>query len=209
MKQKQIKFLFLTLGILICAGLSWKLYDFFASLDNKPDKKNVVQQITMIRPPPPPPEPPPPPPEPEIEEEIEEEVIEELEDAMPDEMDSEPVGDNLGLDAEGGAGSDGFGLVGRKGGRGIVGGGYAGLIQRELTDLLIEDKELRRREYLFILKVWVDKFGKIERYDLNQKTGEKKEKHLLENALAKLEKLSEAPPLELPQPITLRIRSQF
>ena len=37
--------------------------------------------------------------------------------------DNTPAGDKLGLDAEGGAGNDAFGLVGKKGGRSLLAGG--------------------------------------------------------------------------------------
>ena len=68
----------------------------------------IVQKL--CEPPPPPPEEPEP--EPEVEEPIEEQPVEE---AMPDEpMDEAPAAD-LGVDGDASAGSDGFGLVARKG----------------------------------------------------------------------------------------------
>src|ERR1700722_13074285 len=85
----------------------------------------VVQEVHLIRPPPPPPpeEKPPPPPPPE------EKVITPQAQPKPDPTPDNhpPPSQNLGLDAEGGAGGDAFGLVGNKGGRDLLGsGGSAG-----------------------------------------------------------------------------------
>ena len=59
-----------------------------------------------------------------------------------------PPGDELGLDAEGGAGSDGFGLRAKKGGRGLIGGGdrnrwYEGQVQR---DLFLSEEQLAQSD---------------------------------------------------------------
>ena len=80
-------------------------------LFNKPPHtKKVVQQITMIQPPPPPPPPEVKPPEPEVEEEKIEEPEPEQEPEPAPEESNEPPAEELGLDADGAAGSDGFGL---------------------------------------------------------------------------------------------------
>jgi len=51
----------------------------------------------------------------------------EPEEPLPDVPDEKPAGDT-GLDAEGTAGSDAFGLVGRKGGKGLLGEGVEVLL---------------------------------------------------------------------------------
>src|SRR5688500_11671398 len=84
-------------------------------------KRQVAQVVQRARRQPPRPEPPPPPPPPEekIEEPLEQETPEE---APPDESQAP---EQLGLDAEGVAGGDSFGLAARKGGRDLVGTGGA------------------------------------------------------------------------------------
>src|SRR5262245_32752854 len=97
-----------------------------ATEETKPAKK--VVQVQVFRPPPPPPpevEPPPP----EIKEEVDVPEPEPVVDSP--EVPDVPPGEQLGLDAEGVAGADAFGLVGRKGGRDLLAGGsrnqwYAG-----------------------------------------------------------------------------------
>ncbi|HAZ42809.1 MAG TPA: TonB-dependent receptor, partial [Methylococcaceae bacterium] len=41
----------------------------------------------------------------------------------PEQAEEPPPGENLGVDADGAAGGDSFGLVGKKGGSGFLGGG--------------------------------------------------------------------------------------
>ena len=102
---------------LVVLGLVWLIRDMKKDPEQK---RQVAQQVQLIRPPPPPPEQPPPPPPPP-EEKIEEPLPQETpEDAPPD--DAAPQ-EQLGLDTEGVAGSDGFGLAARKGGRDLVGTG--------------------------------------------------------------------------------------
>ncbi len=177
--------------------------------DDKPAKK-MVQQVTLIAPPPPPP--PPPEMEPEIEEEqIEEEVPEEVpEEAMPEEM-GEVAGDDLGIDADGTAGSDGFGLVGRKGGRGLLGGGnsYTQALQAIFTDIINNDDELRYEDYLAIVRIWVNQEGALNRFEVDERSGNEKAQQMLELALAQVGQLERPPPLEMPQPIKFRLRNRL
>ena len=111
-------------------------FAFGALKGSKAPEPPKVQEISLIQPPPPPPPPPkleePPPPE-QVMEEPPPEPEPIAEEAPADEA---PPGDELGLDADGTAGSDGFGLRGKKGGRGLIGGGdrnrwYAGQLQRQ------------------------------------------------------------------------------
>jgi periplasmic protein TonB len=103
-----------------------------------PPTKKVVQEIHVIRPPPPPPDEPPPPPPPEEKVDVHEP------DPEPDPTPSNepPPSEQLGLDAEGGAGSDAFGLAGRPGGRDLLASGgsafnyYGGLAKNEINEQL-------------------------------------------------------------------------
>src|SRR5215470_1715179 len=83
-----------------------------------PQSKKVVQEIKVIRPPPPPPDlPPPPPPPPE--EKVKIPDPQQKPDPTP--SNDPPPGDQLGVDAAGEGAGDGFGLVGRPGGRDLIG----------------------------------------------------------------------------------------
>lgn len=179
--------------------------------DDNIKPKKMVQQITVIRPPPPPP-PEVKPPEPEEPEIKEEEIIEDSpDDPMPEPADEAPAGEDLGVDADGGAGGDAFGLVGRKGGRGLLsggGGGYAAMGQRAINDAILEDKKLRRFQYRAILKVWYGADGSVSRYEVDFASGDEDAKPRLELILSKLD-LGGPPPSDMKQPAKYRVNSKL
>lgn len=192
--------------VVLAVGLAVWMKNFVG--DQPVEQKKIIQQVSIIAPPPPPPPPPKQEPEPEIEEEPMEELMDE---SMPDEPMDNSLASDLGIDAEGAAGSDGFGLAARKGGRGLLGGGspYAADVQTQITDLLTADDKLKYKEYSVVLKVWVDQFGKLEKYQVQQQSGNPEVEDLLRDAIASISGFGASPPLEMPQPIKLRIRSQL
>lgn len=174
-----------------------------------PAPKKVVQEIRVIRPPPPEELPPPPPPPPE-----EKVDLNEPEPAPDPVANNEPPPGNLGLDAEGGAGSDGFGLEGRKGGRGLLGSSgsaftwYAGLLKGEILDELQRVKSARNGAYSVSVKVWIRSDGSVERIRLAQSTGDRARDRDIEDALSRINRVSQGPPADMPQPVSLRIVSR-
>ncbi|MEQ1801394.1 MAG: energy transducer TonB [Gammaproteobacteria bacterium] len=177
----------------------------------KPSKK-LIQQVQIIRPPPPPPTPPPPPPEPE------EVDVPEPEEPEPEQADAEqpPAGDQLGLDAEGVAGADGFGLLGRKGSRDLLGAGssdqyswYGQILKSDLIDKLAEIRDLRRERYSVVVRLWLAPDGRIQKFKVVTSTGDARLDRDLVAALESLDRVSEMPPAGLPQPVRLRIVSRI
>lgn len=173
-------------------------------------KRDVPQVVQIVRPPPPPPEQPPPPPPPE--EKIEEPLPQETPDPEP--ADEAPPAESLGLDADGVAGGDGFGLAARRGGSDITGTGgaafawYTGLLKDTILDTLQEDERVRKGTYKVTVRVWLDSDGRVERTQLADSTGNRELDSAIEQALGRLGRLRESPPMEMPQPITLRIVSR-
>lgn len=203
----------LTLAIVVAV---YMLQDIF----KKPvQQKKQVQQVTMIQPPPPPPPPPPEqkPPEPEPEPEKLPEPEPEPE-PKPEEA-QEPPGEELGVDADGTAGSDGFGLIGKKGGRGLLGGSggnailwYGGQVKRGLEEALqkLLDETARNAGYTVYLKVWVNTDGSVNRAELAQASGKKEVDESMKAALEKLSfTLPKPPPENMPQPIKIRLTSKI
>lgn len=177
--------------------------------DAPPAQKKVVQEIRVIRPPPPEQLPPPPPPPPEEEVDVTEP------EQQPDPVASnEPPPGNLGLDADGTAGGDAFGLLGRKGGRDLLGSGgsayawYAGLLKGEILDQLQEVKAARSGAYSVVVKVWVRSDGSVERIRLAQSSGDRARDSAIETALARIGRISQGPPADMPQPVSLKIVSR-
>lgn len=169
----------------------------------------LIQQISIVMPPPPPPPPEIKPPEPEVEE-LE---IEEPEPLVEDDS-AEAPGEELGLDADGVAGGDAFGLLAKKGGRGLLGGGdqnawYAGILQRELQRLLSNDESIRGLgEYSVIVSISLSADGYVQDSQLLSGSNNPKLDAALRSALSAGVRLSREPPADLPQPIRLRISSR-
>ena len=176
-----------------------------------PVPKKVVQTVQLIRPPPPPPviEKPPEP-------KVEEEKIPEPEQPPPETASNDPpAGDRLGLDAEGGAGSDAFGLVGNKGGRGLLASGgdrfawYAGVLHDDLLARLSEHPDIRQRAYSVNVRLWLDGKGGVTRVALASSTGDHDLDRELQTLLGSMEKVAQAPPSDMPQPVQIRIVSRL
>jgi len=170
----------------------------------------VAQEIHIIRPPPEelPPPPPPPPPEEKVD------IPDPQQEPDPTPSDEPPPAEQLGLDAEGGAGSDGFGLAARKGGRDLLASGgsafswYAGLLKNAILDGLQNEARAHSGSYTVMVKVWVRPDGTIERIALAQSSGDKERDRAIEAALARISRISQGPPADMPQPVSLQIVSR-
>ena len=182
--------------------------------DSEKPRKQTVHNIALLKPPPPPPPPKPKEklPEPEIKKE--EVKIDQPKPDAPNEDDA-PEGKQLGVDAEGGAGSDGFGLVGNKGGRDLLAGGtkgafafYTNQLQRHLQDELAKNRKLKRLDYRVMVRVWLSKSGSVQRVDLGGSSGDAEVDEALRMALAAAPALRDAPPENMPQPIRIRIMNR-
>jgi len=199
------------LGVLVLlagGGAFWLVRSF---LDSAPvAQKKVAQEIRIIRPPPLPELEPPPPPPPEDDVD----VPEPEEQPDPTQSDEAAPAEQLGLDAQGTAGGDGFGLVGRKGGRDLLASGgsayawYAGLLKTEILEQLQDEKRARTGSFSVLVRVWVRQDGTIERIGLAQSSGDRERDHAIEQALGRIGRISQAPPADMPQPVSLRIVSR-
>jgi protein TonB len=168
--------------------------------------RDVPQVVQLIRPPPQETPPPPPPPPEKIEEPLPQDQ------PTPDQTPDSPS-ERLGLDADASAGSDAFGLAARKGGADLVGTGTAifGRVNAQLSsaiqDALADDERVRKGNYAVVMKVWVARDGSVERATIIQGTGKREVDRAIEQT-ALHARLQEPPPLEWPQPVTLKIVSK-
>lgn len=190
------------------------LKDMFAA---PVQKKKQIQMISLVQPPPPPPpkeEPPPP----EIKEEVKIDEPEPQPDEPPEQAaeDAPPPGEDLGVDADGGAGSDAFGLVGRKGGRDLLGGSsgseyawYANVLQQDIADLLSDNNKIRQSRYIIEVQLWFEQNGKVKKAKLIKSSGDAAMDRSIQLALNEMGNLRERPPEGIPQPVRLRIESRL
>ena len=184
----------------------WFIHGIVSNTSKKPP--HVVENVVLIRPPPPPEEPPPPPPPPE---KVEESLPQ---DEPPPAPDNAPAASpQLGLDAEGTAGGDSFGLAARQGGSDITGTGgaifawYTGKLKNEVSDRLSSDDKLRGKKYSVGVQIWIEADGRIK-VRLTNGSGNREIDNAIAADLAALGRISESPPIEMPQPISLQIVSR-
>jgi TonB family protein len=209
------------LGIVFSLAIVSAIYLLMHTFQKPPHLKKIVQQLTMIQTPPLPPPPPleQTPQAPELkEEQLEAEIPEKEPEPAPKQVDAPPAGE-LGLDADGVAGADGFGLAGHKGGQSILGGNggsammwYGGQIKDQLEDglqNLLADTPATRSGYNVLIEVWVGADGRINRCELTGGSGQAAVDQEIRNALVKLKlDVGKPPPENMPQPVKIRLISK-
>ncbi|MFH0725685.1 MAG: TonB family protein [Pseudomonadota bacterium] len=230
--QKQQKNIFLLVGgitlVLICVAV------FAVKLlvsDDGQKRKKQIQMVTILTPPPPPP--------PKIKEKLPEpEVVKKEEIVEPKEKEPEPEpvedqqakdepppGQDLGIDGEGGDGSDGFGLAARKGGRSLIGGSsgggsrslmikyawYTSLIQEELRKKLNkcfeENGGIPSGNPKAVVQITLSEEGNILACELQNSSGDSHMDHAVQTSF-KTAKISEPPPTDMPRTIKLKISAR-
>jgi protein TonB len=201
-------------GLALLAVVALLLMKF---LSGPTAKQSGIHQIALIKqPPPPPPKPPEKPPEPpKVKEEVK--IDQPKDEPKPDEpkaADDKPASDKpLGVDAEGGAGSDGFGLAGNKGGRDFLttggGGGayYSGLIQRQFYEALSRNRKVLKEEFKVVVKVWLGDDGKVQKADIITGSGNPKVDDLIQLTLLDMTPLKDIPPSSM-RPMQLRLSNR-
>jgi protein TonB len=194
------------LVLMLFGGAIWFIHSIVSKKENKPPR--VVENVTLIRPPPPPDEPPPPPPPEKVEEQL-------PQDEPPPSPDNAPAPTpQLGLDAEGSAGGDSFGLAARQGGSDITGTGgavfawYTGKLKSAVSDRLSSDEKLRGKKYTVGVRIWIEADGRIKDVRVINGTGNREIDNAIAADLVAMGRLSDSPPLEMPQPVNLQIVSR-
>jgi TonB family protein len=206
--------------VFLCAGV---LLVKMLLTDDGQKRRRQVQTVTLLKPPPPP-KIKEKPPEPEVKKEdkiIEPEVEELPQDDLEDQAeDDASMDDELGLDSDGSAGSDGFGLKAKKGGRSLIGGSssllgkyawYTQIIQTEIrkkVDAYMErNGGLPEGELQTFVQLLLDDEGNIVSYRLYHSSGNPDMDAAVEEAL-RLTKISEPPPAGMPREMKVKISSK-
>lgn len=195
--------------------------------EDGPHNKSSVTTVTLLKPPPPL-QVKEKPPEPEIKQiQKKEEIIDQIPKDEPKnaENDSTPAGDKLGLDAEGKAGSDAFGLAGKKGGRSLLAGGdgmgrlsllskFAGYtkmveteIRKKVMHRLDEDGGIPKGKLQTIVRISVDSNGAVLASKIIGSSGNNKMDEAVISSIVHI-KLSEPPPEGMPRTMNIKISSQ-
>jgi len=196
-----------------------------------PRKKEPVA-VTLLKPPPPPPEVKEKPPEPQVQKDTPKEIVTPAEAQQPDDspdqsQDNAPQGEDLGVEGEGGAGDNAFGLRAKKGGRDVTlggGGGGAGRfslmakygwynqkisdeIRRQVRKRLESDGGMPKGKYQLLVKVTLDAGGTIVEYTITTHSGNQRVDKAVQESLVGM-RMSEPPPEGMPRRMTIKVSSQ-
>lgn len=206
----------IVLAVILFAGSIFGLYKY---LQGSQSKAPAVHNIALIKqPPPPPPKPPEKPPEPpKIKEEVKIDQPKEL--PKPEQAkapDEKPASDKpLGLDADGKAGSDDFGLASNKGGTELTrtggGGGtgayYSGLLQRQFFEALTRNRKILGEQFRVVVKVWLGDDGKVQKADIVSGSGNAQVDDMIQLTLMEMGPLKDVPPSSM-RPMQLRLTNR-
>ena len=186
------------LALLVVAALL--LMKFLSGPAAKP---SGIRQVALIKQPP------------KVKEEVK--IDQPKDEPKPDEpkaADDKPASDKpLGVDAEGGAGSDGFGLAGNKGGRDFLttggGGGayYSGLLQRQFHEALSRNRKVLKEEFRVVVKIWLGDDGRVQKADIVTGSGNPKVDDLIQLTLLDMTPLKDIPPSSM-RPMQLRLSNR-
>ncbi len=196
-------------ALLMIMGFVWFVRTMMAAKTANPQR--MIETVQLIQPPPPPPpdQPPPPPPE-----KTEEALPKDTPEPSPKDQEPPPAGP-LGLDAQGAAGEDAFGLAARAGGGDLVGGNgnaafawYTNRLKDAILNKLSGDGRIGSKKFSLSVRVWIEADGRIKQVKLATTTGDGALDKAIEADLSSLVQLSDAPPLEMPQPVSLKIVSR-
>lgn len=222
-KKSHSKLIWIVSGVSIAVLLFvGTLAAYFLVSEDEGKKRRQVQMVHLLKPPPPP-KIEEKPPEPEIKKEMKkEEIIEpEVKAPQPKQDNSPPPGKNLGVDAEGGAGSDGFGLVGNKGGAALIGGGGGSLmgkyawytqmiqdqIKRDLLQRLQQKGGIPKGKIQAVVKIVMNDKGNIVKYQILDSSGNKLVEEAVSETLSRAT-ISRPPPEGMPLKMSLKISAQ-
>jgi periplasmic protein TonB len=191
-------------GILLLLGFVQFVHVMMGAKTGKSTRQ--VQIVQIIRPPPPPPDQPPPPeksPEP-----LPKDVPEPTPDQQPDQAPDQP----LGVDADGSAGGDAFGLAARRGGSDLIGGTgtapfawYTNRMRDAIKDRLSAAPCTKSAKGSLSTRVVLAADGRVKQIKLTTGTGNAQVDECVDKVLASITTLGDAPPPSMPEQVSLRI----
>lgn len=85
---------------------------------------------------------------------------------------------------------------------------YTNNLQRFLQDELAKHKQLRGTDYRIVVRLWLARDGAVQRVELAGSSGNPDVDARVRSALGELAAVREAPPVNMPQPVKLRISNR-
>jgi len=197
------------IGLLLLFGFVWFVHTMMAGKTGKPSRQ--VQVVQIIRPPPPPPDQPPPPPPEHTDVPLPKDEPEPAPDNQP-----APADQPLGVDSEGSAGSDAFGLAARRGGSDLVGGTgsapfawYTNRITDAIRERLSSVPCAKTAKGSLSIHVLMQADGAIKQVQLTTSTGDQQVDKCIDSALASMPRISDPLPPGMPEQVNVKIVSRI
>jgi periplasmic protein TonB len=191
-------------GILLMVGFVWFVHTMMSLKTSKPGRQ--IQIVQVIRPPPPPPDQPPPPPPERAPEPLPRDVPQPTPE--PDQVPDQP----LGIDADGSAGGDAFGLAARRGGSDLIGGTgtapfawYTNRMRDVIKERLASAACTKSAKGSLSTRVVVAADGRVKQMTLTSSTGNARVDECVDKVLASITTLGDAPPPGMPELVNLRV----
>lgn len=198
-------------ALLLILGFVWFVRTMMSAKTGKSTRQ--VQIVQVIRPPPPPPPPPdqPPPPPVKTDESLPKDEPEPAPDNTP-----APADQPLGVDAEGSAGGDAFGLAARRGGSDLVGGTgsapfawYTNRITDAIRDRLASVACAKSAKGSLTIHLLMDADGHFKQVQLATTTGSPQVDQCIDSALASMPRMSDPLPPGMPEQVNIKIVSRI
>ena len=197
------------IAVVLIAGFVSFVRVMMASKTSKPGRQ--VQIVQIIRPPPPPPDQPPPPPP----EKTDEPLPRDEPEPTPDQP-QQAADQRLGLDAEGSAGGDAFGLAARRGGSDLVGGTgtapfawYTNRITDAIRERLASVECAKSAKGSLSFHLLLEASGKIRQVQLATTTGNQKVDQCIDAALTSMPPMTDPLPPGMPEQVNVKIVSRI
>jgi len=196
-------------GIALIIGFIWFVHTMMGLKTSKSERK--IQTVQIIRPPPPPPpdQPPPPPPPPE---KSPEPLPKDVPDPTPEQQPEQAEAAPLGIDAEGSAGGDAFGLAARSGGSDLIGGTgtapyawYTNRMRDTIKERLSAATCTKSAKGSVTTRVLVASDGRIKQIKMTTTTGNARIDECVDKVLESITSIGDAPPLGMPEQVNLRV----
>ena len=228
-QQSTVSWGLIALVIVFLGGAAYIIVNVLSG--EGPRKRDSVATVTLLKPPPVQVKEKLPEPEPVKEMQKKEEIVDPTQgpkdEPQNNENDNTPAGDKLGLDAEGKAGGDSFGLVGKKGGRSLLsgdgGGGmgrlsllskfgwYTQIVETEIRKKVMkhmdENGGIPRGKLQAVVQLSVNSLGEVVKYKIIGSSGNHKMDEAVNQSIGDI-KISEPPPEGMPRTMSIRVTSQ-
>lgn len=190
--------------------------------DDPGKRKRQVQMVTLLKPPPPP-KIKEKPPEPKQKKEVVEEKLDKPEETEDRTEDDTTPGEDLGLDSDGSAGSDAFGLKAKKDGRALIGQGlgrasllrkyawYTRILQDEIRTVVRKELDegggIPGGNLETLVRIVLNEQGNIVEFSIYGSSGNHKMDEAVKKALG-MTRVNEPPPEGMPKVLKLKISSK-